>query len=250
MTTQELFNTCRVRSKEALLQKIEDLRLSARQRSGRDGFRPPSYYARLDEMFLELKEEVEKKHLFRSLEDWWCYAVRIGSAGMKVTLDWYSDVKILPSGEMVSAKTESGFEVAAVAARELTVEEYADLFGVDAATVRQWIRRGKIRTAVKAGAEWRIPELTSPPRRGYTPGCYRWEEPLAGLPDGFEMLSAPAAVFIGQKERKGDGFFLEVSRNGTPEVFDLSHAQRAALECWLIGNPSVRCTTEGYTEYL
>ena len=33
-------------------------------------------------------------------------------------------MKILPSGEMVSAKTKSGFEVAAVAARELTVEEY------------------------------------------------------------------------------------------------------------------------------
>ncbi|MBQ3371666.1 MAG: helix-turn-helix domain-containing protein [Oscillospiraceae bacterium] len=250
MTTQELFNSSRVRSKEALLQKIEDLRLSARQRSGRDSFRPASYYARLDEMFLELKEKVEKKHLFLTLEDWWCYAVRIGSAGMKVTLDYYSDVKILPSGEMVSAKTESGFEVAAVAARELTVEEYADLFRVDHATVRQWIRRGKIRTAVKAGTDWRIPELTSPPRRGYTPGCYRWEEPLAGVPEGFEMLTAPAAVYIGQKERKGDGFFMEVSRNGRPEVFDLSHAQRAVLECWLIGNPSVRCTTEGYTEYL
>ena len=60
MTTQELFNSSRVRSKEALLQKIEDLRLSARQRSRRDSFRPASYYARLDEMFLELKEKVEQ----------------------------------------------------------------------------------------------------------------------------------------------------------------------------------------------
>ena len=250
MTVQEAFNSRRVRSKEALLRKIEELRFTARQRSGRDSLRPASCYARLDEMFLELEEKVEKKHLFQALEDWWCYAVRIGSAGMKVTLDWYSDVKILPSGEMVSAKAESGFEVAAVAARELTIEEYAALFSVDPATVRQWIRRGKIRSAVKAGSEWRIPELAAPPRRGYTPGCYRWEEPLAGLPEGLEMLSAPAAVYIGQKERKGDGFFMEVNREGKTEVFDLGHAQRAALECWLIGNPSVRCTTEGYTEYL
>ena len=64
MTTQELFNTCRVRSKEALLQKIEDLRLSARQRSGRDGFR--LHFQRFRDVADDL--EAQRQHDMKQLE--------------------------------------------------------------------------------------------------------------------------------------------------------------------------------------
>lgn len=49
----------------------------------------------------------------------------------------------------------------------MTVAEYAELSGVTVITVRQWIRRGKLRTARKNGRDWLIPSLSMPPQRGY-----------------------------------------------------------------------------------
>ena len=49
----------------------------------------------------------------------------------------------------------------------LTVEEFSNLRGISGVTVRQWIRRGKLRYAKKIGGEWFIPETAENPSRGY-----------------------------------------------------------------------------------
>lgn len=54
----------------------------------------------------------------------------------------------------------------------LTCADFAECCGVDQGTVRQWIRRGKLRTAFKSGRDWMIPSATRPPERGFTPGRY------------------------------------------------------------------------------
>ena len=65
------------------------------------------------------------------------------------------------------------------------VEEYAAATNTEAVTVRQWIRRGKLRNALKIGSEWRIPEITDPPRRGYTPVSYYNKGGLIAFPKEF-----------------------------------------------------------------
>lgn len=70
----------------------------------------------------------------------------------------------------------------------LTVDDYANTYGVNTGTVRQWIRRGKIRNAIKLGNEWRIPELTDMPTRGYQTGIYMWMEYLKNLHKEYEFL--------------------------------------------------------------
>ncbi len=249
MNTLELFKSGIPRTKEDLLLIIEELREMARRRSSKDTFRPASYYARLDEMFLELKSKIEKTHLFFNLEDWWGYAIWVGSPGMKVTLDYYLDARFDAQGILVSAHKDTSFEIASVPSRLLLVEEYAKLFDVESPTIRQWIRRGKIRTAIKSGREWRIPELTNPPRRGYSPGEYVWTKELEDAPEGFEYLREPASVYIDQKKPKSEGFTMQVSRDGKRTLYDLSTLQRELLECYFIANPAVTCTTEGYVEY-
>jgi len=54
----------------------------------------------------------------------------------------------------------------------LTCAEYANRCGVDQGTVRQWIRRGKLRSAFKTGRDWMIPVTATPPARGFVPGRY------------------------------------------------------------------------------
>ena len=49
--------------------------------------------------------------------------------------------------------------------------------------VRQWIRRGKLRSAVKAGSEWRIPELSEIIGRGYRRGTFHWDDKLSDVPE-------------------------------------------------------------------
>ena len=46
-----------------------------------------------------------------------------------------------------------------------SVNEYANLHNVAVTTVREWIRRGKLDTAIKKGLEWFIPALTEPADR-------------------------------------------------------------------------------------
>ena len=55
----------------------------------------------------------------------------------------------------------------------LSCTEFAKRCGVNQGTVRQWIRRGKLRSAFKSGRDWMIPATTKPPGRGFTPGRYR-----------------------------------------------------------------------------
>ncbi len=54
----------------------------------------------------------------------------------------------------------------------LSCAEFADRCGVGDGTVRQWIRRGKLRSAFKKGRDWMIPATATPPTRGFVPGRY------------------------------------------------------------------------------
>ena len=72
-------------------------------------------------------------------------------------------------GEPTSVSVMPGqtFELVTVPSALLSVEEYAAVYNVSVTTVRQWIRRGKIRSAIKNGCEWSIPELAAVSGRGY-----------------------------------------------------------------------------------
>lgn len=50
----------------------------------------------------------------------------------------------------------------------LTVEQYDSMLGIEPVTVRQWIRRGKLRHAKKNGRDWLIPDTEDKPQRGFT----------------------------------------------------------------------------------
>ena len=61
----------------------------------------------------------------------------------------------------------------------LSCAEFAKRCGVEQVTVRQWIRRGKLRTAVRAGRDWRIPSTAKRPEEGFVPAVYHV---ISGVP--------------------------------------------------------------------
>lgn len=63
----------------------------------------------------------------------------------------------------------------------LSVEQYAELYGVTIETVKRWLSRGRIRSAKKVAKQWEIPEITEMPSRKYEEVIYSWNEDKTGI---------------------------------------------------------------------
>ncbi|HPR94455.1 MAG TPA: helix-turn-helix domain-containing protein [Syntrophomonadaceae bacterium] len=88
----------------------------------------------------------------------------------------------------------------------LTVEKYAAMHNVEPVTVRQWIRRGKLRHAKKNGRDWLIPDTEDKPRRGFTSVQYVVENGEHIESDEFPLLAVSESIFIVQNEDRPYSF--------------------------------------------
>ena len=123
----------------------------------------------------------------------------------------------------------------------LTVEQFAARSKIEAGTVRQWIRRGKLRSAIKVGGEWRIPEITDPPTRGFSPVKYYNNGHFFSLPKefGVSLNQHPCVIDICKaKEEKGYVVLFDYAPAIIPQKL-LTDAEREKLELMLIGNPNI-----------
>src|SRR5690625_4343364 len=106
---------------------------------------------------------------------------------------------------------------------------------VTATTVRQWIRRGKLRTAKKVGRDWLIPSITERPSRGFTNGYYHW----LGLPNElkvkFPFLIEYNSIYIPQNEDEKSLFDCYLKGQHSNKQITLSNNEREKLEVALIG---------------
>lgn len=187
--------------------------------------------------------EVVDSNLFDAPQGYWHYVIVENVRGISLMLveEWgHVDGKSL---EYRIDKNNDEYTLIHIPAKLLTIEEYAELYEVQAVTVRQWIRRGKIRTAVKAGSEWRIPELTEPPvkERGYRPACYTWNEIYEKVPEGFEYIHQYNQVDIWQDQMdksKYNLWFKRLGISGRPEgdtkKVVCTVAEKEKLELFLI----------------
>ena len=194
---------------------------------------PSATYHSFFRLIDEFLEKVDKTILMNLLEPGWSYEYEITYEGISLLLSHRND----------SGETDQRFLLFTVPAQFLTVEEYAAKYKVGAVTVRQWIRRGKIRTAKKFGQEWRISELADPPRRGYTDGWYYWENPLSYLPEEFSYLKGYCEIYISQCEDK-QRFRISLKKDhhdaDFSEEMEMSGAERERLELYLVGNPEIK----------
>lgn len=235
----EWFNEKHIRSKEQLIGEMEFHRDQMKREAEKDREHTVAYYLVLIRLFDSLIEKTGKTKLFDELEDWWAYAYSISSDGGKVELQYYKSVHYDSEGEDLLGYIAQSFVVVNVPCRLLTVEEYAQLYRVETGTVRQWIRRGKIRTAKKFGNEWRIPELTDVPQRGYRAGTYIWSEELKDVPEAYEYLRQPGTATLHQDPDNPNLFHATIGRKSGYQVVDLTTQEREKLELFLITHPMV-----------
>lgn len=266
-----------LQTKEEILESVKETRRKYQEEAlSADAKHSESFYKALDSLLVGFYNEVALRHLPEPLNDWWNYSYSIESSGIKLLLNhisWTHDCK-----DDYDCHRDEKLVLTEVSARMMTVSEFAKANGVAPVTVRQWIRRAKIRNAIKYGREWLVPELTESPKwNHYVPCHYCWSAKLTNLPKNFEYLNEYKCVFICQKSNNakkyiitlypnvpgkfvrgldymGDGNIVneykEEFRSSHSKELDrekvmvISNREREELELYLIGNILVESETQ------
>ncbi len=249
----QYFNDGALRNQTDLLRDIDFLLKKIDEDSKTDVKHSQEYYDRFRNLVEQFKAKVEKSRFPEKLEDWWSYMYDVCSTGITLKLT-HTDSYDLCADDTIMATGDSEFELLHIRSKLLTVEQYAQAYGVTTTTVRQWIRRGKIRTAIKQGSEWRIPELAEIMDRGYTSASYERLEYLTDLPGEYAFFNEYDHVSISQNSEHKELFDLcfskkfdvmEVPEEEWPNYWkeiQMDKKEREKFELYLISNPFVQAS--------
>ena len=200
------------------------------------------YYNGLIKLLNKVIFEIATRQIFPA-PDGWYYSFSISNSDASLYIR-----HIAPSeheNESDNATTQEvvydeSFRLICYPTNLMTVDDYAKLNGIEPVTVRQWIRRGKLRTAVKIGGEWRIPEITNTPSRGFTGVRYYNNKRLLLLPKSYNCLNQqPFYIDIYPSEKKG---YCQIYLDGVPAKLSgelIPDAEREKIELALISTPGM-----------
>lgn len=213
------------------------------QRKDKDDPEIPNLQAKIRYLH-EFKSKVSATTLPEGMDGWWAYSFSLGAQGAVLYLRHYEgcDIEGEEDNEYISMwNQDAEFPLVTVHAILLSAEEFASQHHVAAPTIRVWIRRGKIRSAVKVGNTWKIPELASPISRSYESASYQWSIPLEDVPDVYATFKGPGMITISQDRQNKQMFELmhydeEELRIGE---FKVSSKDAEKLEAFLIAHPNV-----------
>ena len=151
----EAFNETAMTSKEDILRDLGWKIITIEQGKETEELKYHSinFRDRYLDLLRRFRDKVEKTRFFNNLEPWWNYYYSIDELGITLYLQYASSVDFDDNKEISSMMVDEEFELLSVKTKMLTVEDYAQLYEVTVGTVRQWIRRGKLRCAVKLGSE-------------------------------------------------------------------------------------------------
>ena len=210
------------------------------------------YYSVMEDLLKAFRKRIQDTILPHNLEDWWFYSYEISYHGVALLLEhmgsaWLNEDQTDTDGQTI----DQIFPLVYIPARMLSVDEYAKLYEVEQVTVRQWIRRCKLRTVEKAGKEWRISELTDVPKRGFEPAQYRWRgRVLENLPEGFDFLNEYIMATL-IKGDTADTYKVLFTDGSGPKpktlAYELTNEERERLETYFIASPDVTFASESHS---
>ena len=142
-------------------------------------------------------------------------------------------------------KTDERYTLFSAKAKLAPAEEYARLNDLEHVAAVTRIRRGKIRSAVKVGKQWRIPDLAAPIERGYQAAAYGWDGKLSGLPVTYRIFEEYQRVDIYQDPVQHQFFHIRMTKDdGSGVEFKCERRQRDRIEQALIAHPDVQCLSD------
>ena len=227
------------RTKQAVIATLDNANRSIVNEMRNNPLHTVQYYNALSQLLNKVIVEIASRNIFDAPEGWF-YSFVITNKSAALYIQHVAEIQMDENGNALLDVNEK-FRLINYPVRLLTVEEYASVSKTEAGTVRQWIRRGKLRNAIKIGGEWRIPEITDPPTRGFTPVRYYNNGHFLSLPKelGVSLNQKPCIIDIYKaKEEKG----YVVLFDGAPAMIPqrlLTDAERERLELMLISNSNI-----------
>ena len=246
------FRSFAIRTKEDILEAVGNIR--EHYRTGGGSVQMP--LEKLLPLLDRFSEEIAGLRLMNLTQDWWQYEITVRETD--ITLSLASTMICYDRGRNWEEKNrpflipEASYPLVSTRARLLSPEEFGALYGVPAGTVRQWIRRGKLRSASKFGKEWRIPELTVV-RSGehYVNGDYAWKTELPDVPEEFACLKDYRACSISSVRGVNRQWSAALSREeGEQKLLTLDSGAKERLELYLIAHPLVECVNNYLGDFL
>lgn len=229
--------------KKDVMNKIIDIRDDLKKNVF-GGYQTNEKYCKtLDQMYDILYKEISDSMLFDVPVGFWHYVIEQDSMGIRLILqnvEGEIDRFLSYNYDVINDQ----YTMMQVDANLLTIEEYAKLYDVQTVTVRQWIRRGKIRTAVKYGNEWRIPELADIPNeeRGYRKAVYFWKKQIENVPENYEFIREFEYLVITQDEIDKNRYYLAFKSSSTinEKIIQCNREERERFELSLISNQDIK----------
>ena len=207
-----------------------------------------------EENWSEKKREIIIKILFNfynTIKDFdfpvtnsknWYYEYFWNRDGISLELMYCNELTLDDEGEIDSTSSSNSIIIAEEKCLYLSVEEYAKVYDVKPTTVRQWIRRGKIRNAKKIGRDWLISELADKPQKGYTDVSYFINYLSNEILEKYPYLEKYEKLSISKSNLENDKYeiLLSSKREKYPyERMYLNTIEREKLELMLISENEV-----------
>ena len=241
-----------LRTKDDLLQAIKRGKQAFAEPQKGKSEHSDSFYARMADLFDKFYLVVDNKLLPEPLDNWWAYTVTVRETGLTLMLNHmlliYEDNARGDDRYLVSS--DEWYELAEKKAELLTLEQYGGMHGVESGTVRQWIRRGKLKSASKFGNDWRVPELADKPKRGSANGHYEWHTDLPDPPEGIPEINEYDSLYLYQSRKNGEWHAKLECMDKDSEIreYALNPKTKEKLELYLISHPLVECINNYYGE--
>lgn len=173
----------------------------------------------------------------------WAYALYANDWGITLYYKYYEDFS---DESKVMFKEIQRHMILREPAKLLTLDEFAQIYSVDSNTVRQWIRRAKIKNAKKDGTGWKISELTDVSPYKMSDAYYGYYElPLEiDVDPKYEFIKGYSYLSFSEKVRgKERKIFLwrYVGADNKPEsdAVSMTNAQAAEFEYYLISHSQI-----------
>ena len=183
------FRSQKLITKNDVLSGIQELKEECRKQDDSKGGRVSEYTKRRIREIERFEKEIKRKVIFDAPEDWWAYSIEMRSSDISLFLEHYKILFPAKGTPVMDVKNDERYCLLTMKAKLLTVEEYAKMHKIEHVTAVTRIRRGKLRSAVKFGKEWRIPALSPPITEGYTSATYKWDTYLSRLPIRYELIN-------------------------------------------------------------
>lgn len=200
-----------------------------------------TYLKSLLELSRRFKVALDSCLLPNLTDDWWHYDFNPRNDGIELNLYYCNEIELDEDGELSGTSSTQEFTLLNVKCDYLRVEQFANIHKVTNTTVRQWIRRGKLRTAKKIGRDWLIPSISERPTRGFKNVSYHWQWLPESIAEQFPFLDDYKNIYIHQDQNDKTKFDCILGYPGENNRIKLtfSSSEREKLELALIGNSAI-----------